>query len=300
MAKLDGLLRHLARCLGGVVVAVCLVATPSARAAALVTILDGEALLIEGAQALAAAEGLSLPDQTIIHTGPRTTLMRLEWPDGSVVDLGPDTRAMLGPSGFGPRDKRAPALYLLQGWAKQASADKGASAPGQVSLRYDLQAFNGVVVSFVGPEETWVFVESGSATLVERDAGATQRVGLRSGEVYQRSATNKGSVAPRPTPAQMQRVPRGFRDTLPHRADRFKDRKVDARVLAAPGYADLEVWLQAEPALRKEFPRRFASRAQDATFHAELVKRLGQHPEWTPVLYPDRLNKPAAATGRTP
>lgn len=291
MAKVTALYRTVLpafRALVGVV----LLSLGTAGHAALLTILDGEAVLISGDRAFAAAEGLQVADQTLVRTSATTRLLRLEWPDGSMLDLGPDTQAMLAPTAFGLRDKRPPTLYLLKGWAKQSSATQGATTPGQVAPRFDAQPFQGTVVSYVGVDETWLFVETGSLNLAERD-GAGARIPLKGGEAYTRpSDATKGNVSLRPSPAQAQRVPRAFRDTLPHRAAAFKDRKVEPKALPPPSVAELLDWLKAEPALRKEFPRRFAARAQEGAFRAELMRRVGDHPEWVPVLYPERLKKP--------
>ena len=54
----------------------------AASPVAVLTILDGDARLIEGARCLAAAEGLKLSEQTLLETGPKTRLLRVEWPDG--------------------------------------------------------------------------------------------------------------------------------------------------------------------------------------------------------------------------
>ena len=266
-----------------------------ANAAGLLTILDGDAMLVQGTQAQAAAEGVQVADQALLRTGATTKLLRLEWDDGSVVDLGPDTQVMLSPTAFGLRNKRPPSIYLLKGWAKQSSKAAGAPAAGLVTPRLDVQPFQGVLVAFVGADESWAFVEAGSAQIQERD-GAGQKLTLKNGEVYQRPANGKGSVAPRPTPAQTQRVPRGFRDTLPLRAAAFKDRKVEAKPLPGPSVADLHDWFAAELPLRKEFPRRFAPRVQESSFRGELIRQFGDHPEWVPVLYPERLQKPDPAT----
>jgi len=267
----------------------------AAQAAGLLTILDGDALLIQGTQAQAAAEGVLVSDLALLRTGANTKVLRLEWDDGSVIDLGPDTQVMISPTAFGLRNKRAPSIYLLKGWAKQSSASTATPAGGLVTPKLDVQPFQGVLVAFVGADESWAFVESGSAQVLERD-GASQKLTLKNGEVYQRPASGKGSVSPRPTPAQTQRVPRGFRDTLPHRAAAFKDRKVEPKPLPGPSVADLRDWFNAEPPLRKEFPRRFAPRVQESSFRGELIRQFGDHPEWVPVLYPERLQKSSAAS----
>ena len=275
-------------------VASLLLPASAAQAAALVTIVDGEATLIDGARAIAATEGLKVADETLVRTGARTTLLRIEWPDGSVADFGPDTQAMLNPAGFGARGARGPAVYLLRGWLKLTAMGSGPAA-GLLSPRLEVQAFKGALVVLGAADETWVFAESGNAPLVERDLKPATQIGLKSGEVYLRNVGGKGAVTPRPTPAQMQRVPRGFRDSLPLRTAALKDRSISPRPAAAPTYADLRDWLLAEPALRKAFTRRFAERKQDPAFRAALVENLARHPEWEPLLFPERFVKPASA-----
>ena len=132
------------------------------------TILDGQAELLIGARSVVAAEGLRLGEGTLVDTSPRTTLMRLEWPDGSVLDLGPDTRVMLQPGALGRKGEGAPAFYLLQGWAKFRSAP-AQGHPGFATQRVDVLPAKGSVVAFVEPARTWLFVESGDVRVAERD-----------------------------------------------------------------------------------------------------------------------------------
>lgn len=266
-----------------------------AAAAGLVTIVEGEATVVDGARTLIVSEGLKLPDDVILRTGARTGIVRVEWPDGTIADFGPDTQALINPAGFAARGGRPPSLYLLRGWVKQAGSASTASG-GFVSPRLDVQPFKGTIVAQVSADETWVFGESGALQVVERDAKPALPVAVKSGEVYARLGTAKGSVAPRPTPAQMQRVPRGFRDTLPARAAALKDRQVEPRLAAPANYAELEEWLKLpEPTLRRSYPRRFAARARDSAFRAALVQHLGAHPEWERLLFPERFLPPASA-----
>lgn len=267
---------------------------PSARAQALVTIVEGEATLVEGARALAAVEGQKVGAETLLRTGADTRLLRLEWPDGTAADFGPDTHAMIDPAAFGRRGGRAPAVYLLRGWLKLSSlGDAGSS--GALTPRIDLAPFKGALVVMVSGDETWVFAESGSAAVAERHARPAANLALKTGEVYLRSGNAKGAVAPRPTPSQMQRVPRGFRDSLPLRSKAFAGRSASGRPAPGPSYADLRDLLTAEPPLRRGFVRRFTERSRDKDFRAGLVDNLLAHPEWEPVLYPERFLKPASA-----
>lgn len=299
MRKLDGLkallglLRRAALACG----LAGLVALP-AWAAGQLTIVEGEATIVDGARTLIAAEGLKLPDDVILRTGPKTGLVRVEWPDGTVADFGPDTQALINPPAFAARGGRAPSVYLLQGWIKQASLGTVASG-GFVAPRLDVQPFKGALVAMVSSDETWIFAESGALQITERDAKPAVTLAAKQGEAYNRSGAAKGTVAPRPTPAQMQRVPRGFRDTLPLRAAALKDRNVEPRLGTPASYAELKDWLKlSEPALRRGFPKRFAARARDSAFRAGLVEHLGSHPEWEPSLFPERFIKPASAPKR--
>ena len=276
------------------VVAAGLAASSAARAAAQVTIVEGEATLVDGARALVAVEGLKVGDETLVRTGASTTLLRVEWPDGTVADFGPDTQAMLEPGGFGKRAGRAPAVYLLRGWLKLSSLGQAAT-PSALSARIDLAPFKGSLVMMAVGDETWVFAESGSATVAERNTRPAVNLALKPGEVYTRNGVARGAVAPRPSPSQMQRVPRGFRDTLPLRSAALQGRSVAVRNAPAPTHADLREWLTAEMPLRRGFTRRFAERARDGAFRAGLVEHLVAHPEWEPVLFPERFVKPASA-----
>jgi hypothetical protein len=260
---------------------------------ALVTILEGEATVIDGVRRFAAVEGQTLAERSLVETGPQTRLLRIEWPDGSVVDLGPDTRAMLAPAGAAKGGRRGPAFHLLQGWAKQGSLGKAAAA-GQQSAALEVAPFTGSAVSQVQAERSWFFVESGEATLTEREIRPPSRLTLKAGEVYTREGRGKGATAPRPTPDQLRAVPRAFRDTLPLRAAQFAGKTPTRQPLPAPDYAALKPWLTAETAVRADFPRRFAALARDPAFRRGLIDNLAAHPEWRPVLYPDPP-KPASA-----
>lgn len=274
----------------GSLVALC--AGASAAPGALLTILDGAAVLHVGARSVAAAEGLRLPDATIVETAASAKLLRIEWPDGSVLDLGPATQVMLQPGPLGRRDPAPPAFYLLRGWAKHRSA-AGSPHRGHVSPHLDALPAQGVVVAHVSDELTWLFVESGSASLLER-SGASERLSLTNGASYLRRGAAKAEIAARPDPELLKRVPRSFRDTIGLRATRFEGKEITDKG-RPPDYETLRPWLTAEPALRRNFPRRFAPLARDRAFRAALVKQLPAHPEWERTLFPERFVKPASS-----
>jgi len=118
---------------------------------------------------------------------------------------------------------------------------------------------------------------------------------------YLRKGTQTGQLLPRPDPAWLKTVPRAFRDTIALRAARFEGKKLEPAARPAPSYAALAPWLTAEPALRREFPRRLATLAREPAFRAALIQNLVAHPEWEPLLFPERFLKPASApTGVRP
>lgn len=271
--------------------ALCLPFTPHVALAAgaaeapRLTILDGEAAVVEGAQRYPAAEGLALPDRALIETGPAARLLRIEWPDEQVIDLGPDTRVMLSPPRTVGRDPTVAAIYLLQGWAKQSSPPKGA-AQGLLTPTIELTGFTGTVVNHVSGNDYWLFVESGTASIVERGLEPPSRIVLRAGSAYARIGSSKGNVTPRPSAEALQRVPRAFRDPLPLRFSAVSARNVKRGAPMAPTYAQLQPWLGAEAPLRDGFVPRFDELLHDRAFRHELAAHLRDHREWQPVLYP--------------
>ena len=275
----------------------------AASAGVLLSILDGEAVLRSGAQSQVAAEGLRLPEGTLVETSAGTHLLRLEWPDGSMLDLGPDTRIMLQPGAVGRSGQPAPAYYLLRGWAKQVAA-KGQLHRGGVSPQVDVLPGNGVLVLHASAAQTWVFAETGDARLLER-GGAGARLALQSGHAYLRQGAARGEVAARAHPEQLKRVPKGFRDSIGPQAAHFKGQPEPKPVaLPAPGYAALQDWLTAEPLLRREFPKRFAPLLKEPGFRAAVDAKLPLHPEWEPVLRPPSpkpmAKPPAQALAKPP
>ena len=260
---------------------------PAHAQQAVITQLDGAASITEGARRVQAHLGQRLGAGALVDTSAATALLRIEWPGGVVVDLGPDSRAMVAPPRWRARSGHPPALYLLQGWAKVG----GASAPagGIVTPRFELLPVAGASVLFVDTREQQLFAESGPLQLLPRPAGAERRVAAGA------FVAGDGETLERPAGAWLQRVPRAFRDPIPRRAAALADRAerpADAPAPSAPSYAELAPWLTAEAALRRDFPVRFAALAQEPSFRRALQQRLSSHPEWAAVLNPPPANAP--------
>ena len=259
-----------------------------------VTLLEGAATLLDGIRRVQVVPGVPLPGRAIVETAEDARLVRIEWPDGQVADLGPSTRVMIDPPGLAPRGGSEPALYLMDGWVKQASAD-GKPSRGLVTPRLAVQPFDGALVVHASPDESLVFVEAGSATLAERGGAASDPIAARSGSLYARQGAAAGVLRDRAPSAQLQRVPRSFRDPLPLRFDRVASPKEPPPALPTPSYADLQPWLTAEAPLRAGFTRRFMPLLRDKAFRRDLDRHLKEHEEWRPILHPPPPPRPPPA-----
>jgi hypothetical protein len=230
---------------------------------ALLTIADGEVAVLRGRMRFVAVEGQHLLAQDIVHTSAATRVARLEFSDGSVLDLGPATQVLLSPQG-GAWPKERPAMaYVVRGWAKLRAprAADGASATGLASAWLDVAApQGGVVLARIEPQAAFAFVESGRAQLVEyRAARAPRELALGEGHAYQRDAgAELGIASLRPAAAVLRATPRALADALPLRAASFAQRPeppVPPLQPLAPG--DTAAWLDTEPALRAAMHARF-------------------------------------------
>lgn len=265
---------------------------PAAQPAAIATILSGNAHIVRGAALFAIAEGARLLPGDIVETGSDTTLLRLETPTGGVISLGADTRVLLAPRLAGDRLPPGPPAdaYLLAGWLKTDRAlltpDVALRPAGRVVVRQDASG-------------AAVFCELGRATATPR-AGGGAAAALDHGEfIAVRPGVARATVEPHPDAAFLSGVPGPFRDTLPARAALFAAGGPAPKPLGVPVYAQLQPWIDAEPALRRGFVDRWGGLARDPAFRRGLMLGLPAHREWSSILFyertPPRAPHPASA-----
>jgi hypothetical protein len=267
----------------------------------ILTIVEGEIFATRDSTRFALAEGVRIVADDIVETAAQAKLARIEFSDGLVLDIGPNTRVLMTPKFPGERGGgRAAKLYVLQGWAK-ITVPKSLAAASFASESFDLTGIARDVVLNVEPATSAAFAESGELTLIERSKGkAGAAVKLKSGEFLSRAGETKSVLAPRPAADFIQRVPRAFLDTLPARAALFATREVPAKRLAPITYAEVQDWVDAEAGLRPLFVARWKALAQTPDFRKGLVAGLRAHPEWDRTLFPEKyLPKPAASAGST-
>jgi hypothetical protein len=258
-----------------------LLASSLARAqpASVAGIVEGGATLIRQTTRYALGEGVALKDQDIIETAPGA-FVQIELPGGVLVGIGESTRLMLRPrvgKGLAPQP-----LYLLQGWLKTSTS--GAFGYASPTFEIATQAATAVVHAMGAQYE--VFLESGSAKLTPRTA-AQAVAQLAGGDFAQRREGATPTVARRPTPEFLAKVPRQFRDRLPARGEQFAKRNVAPKALGEVAYTDVAAWLRTEPAVRLPLLPLWRARAADLTFRAAAKANLAQHPEWEPHADPE-------------
>jgi hypothetical protein len=271
-------------------IALCAMAAPAwpggpALAAApptsLLTMLDGEAVLLREATRFALAEGVALKADDLFDVPASTRLARLEQNDGVALALGPGSRALLGPRLAGAR--AGGRLYLLSGWLK-LSAPAGVTAR-VLSPLLDLSTTGGTAVLWLHPAGAELFAEGGTVT-VQRSG--TPDMVLQAGE--QLSVGAAGTAPPdrsdRPGKAFLGALPKAFMDRLPPRFAHWQQQTAEPNALGPLSYADAQPWIDAEPALRRAYVARWRPLARQPEFRRQLLAGLKNHPEWGPILVP--------------
>lgn len=254
------------------------------------TILEGQALIYRGSGRLQAAEGVRVALGDIVETAP-STFAQLEMTDQSIIQFGPSTRVLL--SAPAARQKSGRSMYLMEGWVKLVGNKREAGTEPGFELRsaqFEITPNPTVFVLHGQPGGVELFVETGSMRMVERQPGSSAPavVSLKAGDYYQRKFPARGTVAAVAPQAFVGDAPQAFRDSLPPRIDRFRERQVQPREAPAFGYADVEAWLKAEPAVRRPLMQRWRSKAQEPAFRSALIAHLSAHPEWDPILFPEK------------
>ncbi len=165
--------------------------------------------------------------------------------------------------------------------------------------RATLSALAGVCVLSADATAVSLFVESGSVSFAERSAGATVR-SVKVGDFVTGRGNAPLQIAARPTPEFVSGLPKLFRDALPARAARFRDRPVAPRALGDVAYAGVAAWLQAEEVLRIPLINTWRGHLADPAFRAAVLANLARHPEWTPLVVPPKKPKPRPAPAAVP
>lgn len=264
------------------------------------TLLEGSLRLVRGAEMHTVAEGLRLQEGDILQSAAKS-LAQLEFSDGAIVVLGPETHAMILAS---PEAAAGAEIALASGWLKGEPRKAGTGDSRYLSTGLGVSTRGGTLVLRVGEQGTEAFIESGTAKIGEigsrGELGATRA--YKGGQFASRAPGQAVATQNRPPPGFVGAMPRAFRDTLPSRVERFKSRATEPRLEGDVSYADVAPWLQAPRNWRRGMVKRFRPRLKDPEFRAALDANMKSHWEWDRVLHPEkyRPKEPAAASDRKP
>jgi len=263
-----------------------------------ITILEGTALVYRGTGCVHAASGLRLTRGDIIETAP-ATFAQIELIDRSVLQMGSATRVLITAPALRQKPERG--LYVLDGWVKMDGSKREAAAGPGFEIRtplVDLPAEAAVVVMRQSASDVALFAERGAVHPGERQAsGANVPVPLKGGDFYARKPGARSAVTVGASKAFVNDMPREFRDLLPPMLEKFGDRVVQAVDAPDFAYADVERWLKAEPSVRRSLMPRWRRKAREPAFRSALIANLSAHPEWDPILFPEKYlpKKPPSA-----
>ena len=260
--------------------------TAAAQDLGTVTLLEGQLRILRGASVLRGAEGVKLRRGDILESS-NNGFVQVELPGSTVVALGPSTGAF-----FAGRGGDATAILVLNGWVK---AEVGASS-GAYRCASPLIAGmtrGGSIVLHAASDESSLFVEAGTAGVgtVNPAGYPAKPSAAKAGQFYTRRAAQPApTVASRPSPAFLEALPHPFRDTLPSRLARFAGKTVAPRPDHEVAYAEVQPWLTAGQGWRKGFVERFEPRLKDPEFRRGVEAHLSAHPEWDPILHPEKYD----------
>jgi hypothetical protein len=216
---------------------------------------------------------------------------QIEFDDGAILNLSGGARAMLtaaqGANG-------EPGVVLQPGWIKFARAKAAKGKPYRYTAPLARLSSSGATgVIHAGPEATEIFIESGAARLVELSKSGAPGAGrdFKGGEFIVRRDGQPVAVASRPSAEFVKAMPGYFRDDLAAFLPRLRNRDAEPTREHEASYDEVEVWLKAPLAVRRGLRERFKSRAKDGQFRAKLIENLASHPEWDPILFPEKYEK---------
>ncbi len=253
-------------------------------APAVVTVLEGSAVLFRGTSKLGAAEGVRVQPNDLVETG-KDTFVRLEFDDGTRLDLGSGTRLQLNNPSETTADR--PALYVLSGWIKLSFDDAKHQRAAFSTPLFDGTELAGVVLARVDARSGAMFIEQGKARVANRHVHAAAAPVLKSNDFAAIAKDGKVVVDTRPSGEFVDQMPRAFRDSIPSRLALYRTREVAPKALGEFTYGEVESWLNAEQSVRRQFVHTWRTKVDETAFRTLLTAQIGLHPEWGPVLFPE-------------
>jgi hypothetical protein len=274
----------------------------ASESVATVTLLEGAGALLRASYRYALAEGVRLEAGDVLELSDKA-LLQVEFNDGTLAALGPRTRLMVLSYPASARIRGGGELFLLSGWLKTSQSRPASRVITRLSTALvEIEVEKATVVVFAAADESAVFVESGEARIAQivRSGSAAETTRMKAGQFFSRKGDQRGVVAPRPAHAFVDAMPRSFMDTLPSRLAKFKERAVAPRRGADFTYAEVEVWINSAPPVRRALVTRWHAKAAEPAFRSALAANLKDHPEWDRVLNPEKYQNTPGSWGAKP
>ena len=263
-------------------------ASAFAQTAGTLTLVEGSVELIRGATLYTATQGARLGDGDILSIDPKGQA-QIEFQDGAILNLSQGARAML--TNIAPAARGQAEIAVLSGWAKFTQKKSGKGTQYRyLTPRVEINAGEATAVLNAGDGSTDIYVESGALRFSEIGRKGVQRIArdAKGGEFITRRGEQPATLGSRLSAEFVKNMPRHFRDDLPVLLERFKNRRSEPKREHEVTYAEVEAWLKAGSAIRRNFVKRFEVRAKDPEFRRKLIENVREHPEWDKVLFPEK------------
>jgi hypothetical protein len=250
-----------------------------------VTIVDGNARVLRGANWSKLAEGARVQDGDVVEAAERAQV-QVELGSGPIVNLaGP---AELYAAAAGSREVKQPTaaeVYLPHGWLKLAAKAPGATLRVR-SPAGTIAASGAIAVVHAEADTIEAFMESGSAKLSEPAKGGADGAAreLKAGDFAIRGSDRPFATAGAAPRSFVAAMPRHFRDPLPTRAAQYQVARVQLVTERPISYAEAEPWLSSP--YRRAFLKRLQPRLADPEFRAPVIAKLQAYPEWRDLVSP--------------
>lgn len=269
---------------------ICASASAFGQPVGIVTVAEGGPLLVRGTTTYTVGQGVPVHNGDMLAADAKGQI-QIEFDDGAILNLSRGARAfLLAGQGAGGE----PGVALYSGWVKftRAKAAKGKTYRYTLPLaRLSTAGATGVLRA--GADGSDVFIESGAARLVEllRNGSAGAGRDFKGGEFVVRRDGQPLAVAARPSADFIKAMPAYFKDDLPAFLPRVRNKGAEPKREREATYEEVEPWLKASLPVRRGLAERFQSRAKDGQFRSRLVENLAAHPEWDPILFPEKYKK---------
>ena len=257
-----------------------------ANAANVLTMLDGGGILIRGLSSYKLSEGVTFEKDDIVETGNQSSAL-LEFEDGTIAAIGPQTKILL--LSISSKSVAGFEVFLLSGQLKIAVDNESRHRISSSSIS-SIDFKKGVIVFNETHGVPYVFVEKGNNVSLVQTAKKTPYL-LTDNSFFVAKPGQKVELATRPSTEFVSGLPRIFLDNLPSRKERFKNSKLDLKNPQNFNYNEVEAWLKTVPEIRKIFVRKWKHKAKEPEFRKALIDNLHYHPEWDPILYPQKYSK---------